>query len=183
MASKQADADAFLRDLDAKGITYTVTSARPAKQPLPTCRAKLTPDARWADRPDFTDLESVFEVVPVRTENPLNGSQSRAHWSRKSKRANREHEAVRLVLLPHREKLALLALGCTVTLTRLSAGRLDPIDALGPALKNIRDAIAQIMLGGTIGQLDESELITWKLEQRTCGRGIAGVTLLIEPRT
>jgi hypothetical protein len=185
MARKQPTSpDAYTAYLDSKGITYTVTGARkeatdyhePQRRGRP---AKLVPDARWADRPDFLNLESVFEVVPVKTKNPCNNRQA---WYVVSKRAKAEHAAVEAVLIPHREKLALLATGCTITLTRISAGKLSIHDGLGPALKHIRDAIAMLMLGGTKGQRDEDERITWKLEQRTCGRGVSGVTILIEPR-
>jgi hypothetical protein len=149
-------------------------------------RQTLPPDARWmaaaeaveaVERPD----DSVLVVVPVRTVNPTNGEGRGKHRERIG-RGRREREATLVLLRAHEPKRERLAAGCVVTLTRVSAGRLSPIDGLGPALKHVRDAVAMWLLGGRPGELDEDSRIGWDLQQRNLGPGKAGVIVSIRGR-
>lgn len=68
------------------------------------------------------------------------------------------------------------ALPATVTLTRIAPGELDD-DNLRPALKTIRDSIAQ-----AIGIDDRDPRVTWAYGQQRGKRGVYRVRVSIEPR-
>lgn len=122
----------------------------------------------------------VCVTVPVKTVNPTNGRQD---WWRVSKRIKAEHAAVLQSLqnVPESTRTA-LAKGCVVTMTRLSAGHLDPVDGLPPTLKGIKDAVAAWLLGGKPGERDEDDRVTWKLGQLKCERGTFAVMVTMETR-
>lgn len=66
---------------------------------------------------------------------------------------------------------------CVVTLTRLSAGRLDRHDGLPSALKRVVDGIA-LALGIDDGGL----FVSWRYEQQKVKPGLHGVHVRIERR-
>jgi hypothetical protein len=65
---------------------------------------------------------------------------------------------------------AALALGCEITLRRVcpSPGLAD--DALAAALKHPRDAVAQWLLSGRIGERDSDKRLVWTYEQARDGK-------------
>lgn len=119
----------------------------------------------------------VCVTVPVKTKNPTNG---REQWYVVARRAKKEHEAVFAALFPVVDEATRLAFaaGCTVTLTRCSAGTFDD-DGLRAALKHVRDAVAVKLFGGKIGQRDSGGHVTWEYRQLKTGRGVAGVVVSI----
>jgi len=142
-----------------------------------------TRPAKTAWKPDTVEAleeQHVVVTIPIKTKNPTN---NRQHWRTVSKRIKAEHKAVwlSLITVPNATRIALAA-GCTVKMTRVSSGHLDPIDGLGPALKGVKDAVSAWLLGGTPGSMDEDERITWELGQLRAERGCAGVILSIRMR-
>jgi hypothetical protein len=120
----------------------------------------------------------VCVTIPLRTVNATN---VREHHMARSRRVKREHEAVRLALIDvDAATRAALAQGCTVTMTRASAGTLDD-DGLRAALKSVRDCVAVFLLGGRIGQHDSDPRIVWDYKQLRTSRGACGVVLSIRP--
>jgi hypothetical protein len=118
-------------------------------------------------------LISVRVLIP--TPNPSNGS--RGGWQRAARIAKQQREAVAAVLLGQAHPPAPWA----VTLTRSSAGKLDP-DNLQTALKRVRDAVAQFLLGGRIGERDNDPQIEWHCNQRPGKRGHPCVDIEIRSR-
>lgn len=104
----------------------------------------------------------VAVVIPVRTENPLNGSHR--HWRVRSAARKRQRHAA-YALCPQ------AALPCTVRLVRLSAGTLDD-DNLRAALKAVRDGVAD-----RLGVADNDPRVRWEYGQERCKRGTYGVRL------
>ncbi len=170
-------------DLDALANTPGVVSLTVDGKPYKPRRrigpvGTLTPDPRAVRRLEAFD-SSIFITLPLKTKNPTNNLE---HWRTRSRRCNAEHAAVADAMAAHAMKFPVLARGCVVTLTRISAGRLDPMDGLPPALKAVKDAVAMAIWGGTRGQKDDHDLVEWKYDQRSMGRGVHAVTIKIEPR-
>jgi len=146
---------------------------RAAKSP----REKLAADAGWAGR-GLGGEPFICVTVPVKTRNPLNLS-GKAAMGWRITAAKRERDATALSLLGvDDETREALAAGCVVTLTRVSAGKLDD-DAVPATLKHIRDQIAVFLLGGTPGQRDSDPRIAWSYGQLRGPAGAAGVVLSI----
>jgi hypothetical protein len=121
----------------------------------------------------------VAVLAHVRTPNPLNG---RVHWRTQSARVKAVHAAVWSSLFDVEVAVReTLALGCVVTLTRLSAGTVDS-DNLQACLKPARDTVAAWMLNGAIGEMDSDPRITWEYGQEKTKRGVQAVRVEIEPR-
>lgn len=125
------------------------------------------------------ELLTVEFVIPARTSNPLNGPTGNSRLAatiRSRKRA--QHRAVALVIT--RGELARYRLSpvdlvpCVVTLTRVSAGKMDG-DGLQGSQKGIRDGIAQ-----ALGVDDGSEVIEWRYAQARGKRGKHAVHVRIE---
>lgn len=109
--------------------------------------------------------------LDVQTPNPLNGAQGR-HWSVISKRrkAHRQLAMYATIARVRRPRFPIV-----VTLTRLSAGRLDS-DGLLAALKSLRDGVAD-----GLGLRDDNDpRVTWKYEQETAPRKKYGVEIVID---
>jgi hypothetical protein len=113
-------------------------------------------------------------MVPVKTKNPLNGAQGRSRGAVFAKAARRKREREAAALCFKAEATMLVCVRAEVTLTRLSAGKLDG-DGLQAALKSVRDGIAD-----ALGVNDGSDAVVWKYEQRKCKRGEFGVEVSIE---
>jgi hypothetical protein len=104
----------------------------------------------------------VAVVVPVKTENPLNGSHR--HWRVRSAARKRQRHAAYALCPAH-------PLPVTVRLVRLSAGELDD-DNLRAALKAVRDGVAD-----RLGVADNDPRVRWQYAQERCKRGTYGVRL------
>jgi hypothetical protein len=153
----------------------------PAKRlPQGNPRERLTPDPRWVQA---AEPISVTVAVAVSTPNPLNGSHG--HWSRASALAREQVratlDALEFARLSGRvtdAQRAALALGCAVRLRRVcpSPGLAD--DALEAALKHVRDACAQWLLSGRIGERDSDKRLVWGYEQSRLGKSTGVVVTL-----
>lgn len=93
-------------------------------------------------------------TVPVRTENPSNGSWG--HWTKHAGKMKAQRARVSAFFPPLEIQPVF-----RVTITRLSFGEgLDPDDNLPASLKAVKDAIA-----AKLGLDDRSRLATWKYAQ------------------
>lgn len=97
---------------------------------------------------------SVSVVLPIRL---VNGSNERAHWSTRRKRAE-AHRDIAAQALP-RNKLPKLPV--VVTVTRYGRQLLDEGDNLNISCKHVRDGIAE-----RYGVDDSSPLIEWRYRQQ-----------------
>jgi hypothetical protein len=184
MARKQPTADAFLADLDAKGIAYTVTGARkeatdyhePQRRGRP---AKLVPDASLAERISKRPPTGCEICVTVKAKT--RGPNSREHYHARAKRVADEQLELSLLLNAHAMKREHLVGGCVVTMCRVGH-RVDD-DNLRGYLKGLRDMTAQFLLGGRMGEMDSDPRIEWRYDQRYLGPRAAGVIVSIVPRT
>jgi hypothetical protein len=150
-----------------------------------TFRQKIKPDPRAIEAYRRIEAEerheanSIFVVLPLLTKSPNVGRALRTHF-----RLVREtREMVEAAMFAHVTKRAVLAAGCTVTMTRLSFGTLDKDDNLRGALKWVKDSVAAFLLGGRPGERDDGPAIDWLYEQAKTPRGVYGVKVLVEPRS
>lgn len=104
-------------------------------------------------------------LIPGKTPNPTRGSQG--HWRAAAARRKRQRRDA-AYLTPRR-----LRAPCVVHMTRLSPGELDD-DNLRPALKSIRDGIAD-----ALGVDDRDPAVRWEYAQARCKRGDEGVRVRI----
>ncbi len=132
-----------------------------------------------AERTGLVEPVFFIEPIPIKTPNPLNGSHGSPFAT--ARRAREQVEATQIALLQRAPFRAALAAGCRITLTRCCAGKLAD-DALPGALKHIRDAVAQWLLGGEIGQLDDDPRLEWVYRQQKAKRGVHVVLLGLETR-
>ncbi len=95
-------------------------------------------------------------TLPLRTTNPLNGSQS--GWRAKARIRKRQRAFVALVMRPH---AAGLALPLSIAVTRIAPRSLDAWDGLGASLKAVIDGVADVL-----GIRDDDKRVTWQVEQR-----------------
>lgn len=121
----------------------------------------------------------VFFVLRVRTPNPLNGSGYGSRFALAGMRRRHRGDAA----MQTRRALMMAKLAahdvvpCTVTLRRLSSGRLDPHDALPASLKSVVDGIAD-----ALGVDDGGPFVDWRFENKRVARGNFGVEIEIERR-
>jgi hypothetical protein len=121
----------------------------------------------------------VFFVLRVRTPNPLNGSGYGSRFALSGMRRQHRGDAA----MQTRRALMLAKLSArdvipaTVTMRRLSTGRLDPHDALPASLKSVVDGVAD-----ALGVDDGGPFVTWRFENKKCARGHFGVEIEIERR-
>ncbi len=115
-------------------------------------------------------MNIVTITAAIRTPNPVNGSHR--HWAAKSKIRKRQREATMLLT-----RAALNAtpvkLPVVVTMTRLAPSSGLDDDNLRPALKAVRDGIADVL-----GVDDRDPAVRWEYDQR---RGPWGVEIKLEP--
>jgi len=134
-------------------------------------RLKKTPSP---DMPRGPALSCPVEVrIPIRLRNPNN---SRQHWRVVWRRGEAEKSAVAMVL---RSRLGVVppALPVTITITKISTGHSDG-DGLQASCKHTRDACAK-----WLGVDDGSDLLTWRYDQRSEGRGVFAAIVRMEART
>jgi len=132
-------------------------------------------DAQFETRSDTEGIVIKF-TVPVRTRNPLNGSQGRSRGAALGKAARRKKERTTTRLAA----LAGMSGGAywfplTVTLRRVAPRKLDG-DGLQAALKSVRDGIAD-----ALGVNDGSSAVTWRYEWRKGGVRVYEVEVEIVP--
>jgi hypothetical protein len=119
-------------------------------------------------------------VLPLRTQNPLNGGFHNTKLAAilKTRRRHEERQITRLAMtaaLHRRGSPSADWLPATVTLTRLSVATMDT-DGLAASNKGIRDGIADA-LGVGDGARDG---IVWQYAQRRGKRGVFAVEVLLE---
>jgi hypothetical protein len=124
---------------------------------------------------------SVIDLsLPIRTRNPLNGQTGNSRRAAAIRTKQRAHVRgiVRLAVSAALRSSG-LRLPCSVRLTRVSAGKLDPWDGLPAALKAVVDGVSD-----AFGVRDDDPRLQWeKPEQRQCNRGTYGVDVRIEPKS
>ncbi len=104
-------------------------------------------------------------LIPGKTPNPVNGSHG--SWRAAAARRKKQRKDANY-LTPRRMRAP-----CEVLLIRLSPGELDD-DNLRPALKSIRDGIAD-----ALGVDDRDPAVRWEYAQARCKRGDEGVRVRI----
>jgi hypothetical protein len=104
-------------------------------------------------------------LIPGKTPNPTRGSQG--SWRASSARRKKQRRDANY-LTPRRMQVPAIVL-----MTRLSSGELDD-DNLRPALKSIRDGIAD-----ALGIDDRDPSVRWEYAQARCKRGDEGVRVRI----
>ena len=89
-----------------------------------------------------TESRDIIVVLPLRTYNPLNGQSGNSRWAAIKRTGERkEQRSITRILVRAKTIDPSTMLPAVVTLTRISAGRMDD-DGLAAALKSIRDGIA-----------------------------------------
>jgi hypothetical protein len=102
-------------------------------------------------------------LLPLTTGRGLN---DRMHWMQRARQTKKQRSAAWLLVPKH-------PLPCVVTITRLSAGKLDD-DNLQGAMKAIRDGIAD-----RLGIDDADKRVRWQYAQEKCKRGESAVRVEI----
>jgi len=110
-------------------------------------------------------------TIPVVTKSESN---QREHWAAKAKRAKTQRGAARL--LTHHTMTGIdLRCPLRITLTRIAPRALDG-DNLGPALKAVRDGVAEAL---GFANDRESPRLWWRHRQRRGGTGEYAVEVAI----
>lgn len=153
--------NATLADLRAAGLDVTDTTPGVASR-----------------RPEATDV-AVSVLVHCATPNPTN---VRAHHMARYRQVKDQYKATWAALFDiPREARATLALGCVVTLTRISVGTADD-DGLRACLKSVRDCVAVWLFDGRPGEMDNDSRAEWKYAAEKGKRNRPAVRIEIEPR-
>jgi hypothetical protein len=113
--------------------------------------------------------DSLILTLPIRTRNPLNGSQ--AGWRAKARVRKEQRTVTALALRPHLDGVKLPV---RILVTRIAPRQLDAWDGLGAALKGCIDGIAD-----AFGVRDDDERITWAVDQTRGTAGYYGVSIAI----
>lgn len=121
-------------------------------------------------------------LVPVKTTNPNNGARGNSRWAAilRQKTEREQRQAGRLTALAAMLRAHVRAVDlvpCIVTLTRISAGKLDRHDGLPASQKRVVDGIAD-----ALGIDDGGPFVEWKYDQVSAGRGVFGTRVSIEKR-
>jgi hypothetical protein len=114
-------------------------------------------------------------VVPLALPNPLN---ARGSTRQRVARPKRQRESVLASLAWFQLTPAFMGGPWRVTLTRLGGRAMDD-DGLQASLKAVRDAVAMWLVGGTPGERDNDDRITWDCFEAPRVRP-AGVRVRIE---
>lgn len=97
-------------------------------------------------------------IIPIRTVNPLNGSQG--VWQAKARRRKQERYTTYLITGRHWTVFGWPKLPVTVLLTRIAPRAMDT-DGLAASFKSVRDGIAD-----RLGIDDGSSKVKWEYAQR-----------------
>jgi hypothetical protein len=157
----------------AKGLIVEPQGSALGAVPVPGREVRT----KQGDPTTMSHMVSVdyFGAVP----NPTN---ARTNWQGRSRVAKMQRSSTWAALFDKpAETREALALGCTVTLTRISAGKLDS-DNLQAAMKSFRDVVAAWLFGGQIGQRDGDERVTWVYRQERGKPRQNGARIEIETR-
>ena len=129
-----------------------------------------------------------IDILDPKTQTRTESNSSESHWV-KRRRAKAQKELVRGRLLATMAGQSCPKLPASVSLTRLSSGRLDEKDNLPSSMKYIRDELAAFLMNqGKPGWWEAQEgkgdspddPISWEYGQRGCPRGRHGVIIHIE---
>lgn len=113
-------------------------------------------------------------VIPIKTTNPLNGSQ--ANWRGKAGRRKRERAATRLALLADARSLEGIGRCTRATFTRIAPSSGLDDDGLRASFKSVRDEVAAFL-----GVSDApSGGVSWEYAQERGARGAYAVVVQIE---
>ena len=129
--------------------------------------------------PDKPLLYAIFFFLPLKTTNPLNGSQgfSRGAAMGAAKRRKAQRSTSALVCGAHLKASPYHRLPCAVTITRIAPSNgLDPHDALPASLKGVIDGVADAL--GLSN--DRDPRVTWRFAQRRGKPREYAVEILIE---
>jgi hypothetical protein len=124
----------------------------------------------------------IIVTIPVKTKNPLNGQTGNSRLAaiiRGRQRAEQRGLTKMLLLAaltPVRE--GLFGWPVKVTMTRLSAGKLDKRDGLSSALKGVQDGVTDAL--GLKDDSDETKVLFFD-DQRKVRPGVYGVEVRVEP--
>ena len=110
---------------------------------------------------------------PLRLVNPNN---RREHWRAVSKRSRSELVITGMYLRTECGSVP-PALPVVVTITRVGPAKMDS-DGLAAAAKHVRDAVARWM--GVDDGCEGPDGYTWRYEQRSDGRGVYAVEVVID---
>ena len=132
-------------------------------------------------RPGASAPGSVTTTVFVKTPNYSN---TRVHHMARHRQVQAQYGAVWGALFDvPKETRERLAEGCTITLTRIAAGKADKDDGLRACLKSIKDVVAVWLFDGTYGQRDDDDRAEWRFAWEKAKRGVHAVRISVEPRT
>ncbi len=125
-------------------------------------------------------MTAVLVRLPLKTRNPDQSSgfgMTRGAAMAKASRRKRERETARLMVIARRGAVDFPGEPYLVTLTRVSAGRLDRYN-LGGTLKSVIDGVADAL---GIDDREEDRLL-FELRQRKGPKGFHQVEVLIDTR-
>jgi hypothetical protein len=109
--------------------------------------------------------------MPLHIHSEANGSHG--HHMARARKVKAQRQAVAWCLKPHKVP----TLPATVTLVRISPGKLDEHDNLPRAFKAVVDELAKWM-----GVKDNDARLTWQYAQRSEGRSRYACEIVIESR-
>lgn len=165
MPTTRASVAVTLAALEAKGLVPPGT-APPAKARRPAKAPPLVAGSAASGlAPAWAEL-----VVPYRLESRANVDAHR-HWRARQRAAKALHALLGGMLayeVPSAVR-ARLALGCVVRITRIAPRRLDKADNLRMACKGAADCVAQALLGGRVGQMDDDPALDFRYGQEADG--------------
>lgn len=131
------------------------------------------PTSMLCERKVFAGVGVIgFRMNGLRLQSEMN---KREHWAVLYKRKKTQHHIAALGM-HGLNPIEYLGSELRITLTRIGPRTLDD-DANVSSFKFIRDAIAQVIWGGRMGQRDD--LAEWRYEQR---RGSYGIEVRFEQR-
>lgn len=124
-------------------------------------------------------MKSFCVTLPIKTHNPLNcaqGTTMRAMYARARER--KEQRSLAFMVVRGAIDRARVRIPVVITLTRIAPSSGLDDDAVGPALKAVRDGITDAL--GL--KNDRDERLTWRYAQRRGRRFEYGVEVLVEER-
>jgi hypothetical protein len=101
--------------------------------------------------------------IPIKTSNPLNNSQGFSKWATFGRaKERREQRSITALVVGAALRSNWIGLPCVITLTRVAPSNGLDDDAIGPALKSVRDGITDAL--GL--KNDRDPLLVWAYAQR-----------------
>ena len=118
-------------------------------------------------------------VLPIRTENTLNGSQGFSRGAVMAAARKRKDQRALAEMATRPRVHGVVTFPLVVTLTRLAPSAGLDTDGLAASQKSIRDGVADGL--GLVN--DRDSRVTWVYDQRRTPRSMWGVEVSIEART